>query len=54
LASAHGGFTEIGVRKKPTSVSLSLLDFCCWKIYWGTFSLWDCLIYCFVYFTMLS
>jgi hypothetical protein len=29
LASAHGGFTEIGVRKKPTSVSLSLLDFCC-------------------------
>jgi hypothetical protein len=27
LASTHGGFTEIGIRRKPTSVSLSLLHY---------------------------
>lgn len=27
LASSHGGFTEIGIRRKPTSVSFSLLLF---------------------------
>jgi hypothetical protein len=27
LASSHGGFAEIGIRRKPTSVSFSLLLF---------------------------
>jgi Flp pilus assembly protein TadB len=32
LTSSHGGFAEIGIRRKPTSVSLFLLLFI-WSMY---------------------